>query len=533
MDLTTGILLGIVGALALLALRDRFFGTTSVIRNFPVIGHIRYWLISVGPELRQYLVAHNREEKPFNRCQRQWIEHTADGSNNFFGFGTDAEPYVSGYWIIKHSQTPYGELSFADKGESHKSYALPCAKTIGKWHKRPNPYQPPSLINISAMSFGALSARAVSSLNKGAKLANCYQNTGEGGLAPYHEFGADVIYQIGTGLFGCRSAEGRFDAEKLKALVARVPQVKAIEIKLSQGAKPGKGGVLPGKKVSAEIALIRTVQEGKDCISPNRHVEFSTPAELIAFIEKVAAVSQRPVGIKSAIGALEFWHELADLMAKDQTRGPDFITIDGGEGGTGAAPLAFADHVSLPFKVAFPRVYKIFLDKGIADKVVWIGSAKLGFPDRALVAFAMGVDSINIAREAMLSIGCIQAQKCHTNHCPTGVATQSKWLQRGIDVERQSHHLANYIDGFRKELTALAHACGYAHPSQIKATDIEIGNGVYKYSKLSEIIGYEPLRQTDDLHTEHFQMPIMQEAAMVKRHQTMRLTKEDMARARN
>ena len=482
----------VVGLLLLLAIRDRLFGKSSIIRNFPVVGHIRYFLIEVGPELRQYLVASNREELPFNRNERQWIENSAKGKGNYFGFGTDDMIYGAGYPIIKHSAFPYGEVSFADKGATHTSFSMPCAKEIGRWHKRPNPFRPKSIINVSAMSFGSLSGRAIESLNRGAGLADLYHNTGEGGVSRYHRTGADVMLQIGTGMFGCRDDKGRFSPERLEKLIEEVPQIKAIEIKLSQGAKPGKGGVLPGSKVTEEISHARGVPIGKDCISPNKHIEFTNAEELIDFVELVAAISKRPVGIKSAIGKLHFWEELADLMSKDRTRGPDFITIDGGEGGTGAAPLTFADHVSLPFKTAFPRVYKTFLDRGIARKVVWIGSAKLGFPDRALVAFAMGIDLIHIAREAMISVGCIQAQKCHTNGFPAGIATQKKWLQSSVDPEEASHRLARYAESFRKELLMVTHSCGYQHPCQITSLDIECCSGPNQFSTLAKLIGYEP-----------------------------------------
>jgi glutamate synthase domain-containing protein 2 len=527
------VLYAVLFLLLALAVRDRTRGKTGIIRNFPVVGHIRYFLIEIGPELRQYLVASNREEKPFNRNEREWIQHSANGENNFFGFGSDAEQHTTGYWIIKQSQFPYGEVSVADHGKTLTSHAIPCAKTIGEWHKRENPFRPGSIINVSAMSFGSLSGTAVFTLNSGAKLAGCYQNTGEGGCSIHHRNGgADIIYQIGTGMFGCRDDKGHFSPQKLVELLNKAPQIRCLEVKLSQGAKPGKGGVLPGAKVTAEIAEARGVNIGQDCISPNSHAEFSNVDEMIEFIEKLAKLSGRPVGVKSAVGKLEFWTELADKMAKDQTRGPDFITIDGGEGGTGAAPLTFTDHVSLPFKVGFPRVYKIFHERGIADKVVWIGSGKLGFPDRAMVAFAMGVDSINIARESMISIGCIQAQKCHTNFCPSGVATQSQYLQKAIVPQRDAQRLARYIESFRKELLAVAHASGYTHPSQITADDIEISTGPYRFSPLRDIIGYSPIRLVPGKETAL--MPsIEREVAggTQRKSHTMRLSKGDMERS--
>jgi glutamate synthase domain-containing protein 2 len=272
--------------------------------------------------------------------------------------------------------------------------------------------------------------------------------------------------------------------------VESTPNIRCIEIKLSQGAKPGKGGILPGAKVTAEIAAVRKIPVGKDCLSPNAHSEFSTVDEMIDFIEKIADRTGLPVGIKSAIGELEFWSKLADRML-ERNQGPDFIAIDGSEGGTGAAPLTFSDHVSLPFKIGFARVYQIFQEKGAVDKVIWIGSGKLGFPDRTVFALAMGCDMVAVAREAMIAIGCIQAQQCHTGHCPAGVATQSWWLQRGLDVEYKAERMAKYLKSFRKELLTLSHASGYEHPSQFLGKDVEISVGVNKFTTMEEVLGYK------------------------------------------
>ena len=256
---------------------------------------------------------------------------------------------------------------------------------------------------------------------------------------------------------------------------------------VDQGAKPGKGGILPKEKVTKEIATARGVKEGEACISPNNHSAFSNVDELLTFIEKLAHVSGLPIGIKSAVGENEFWLELARKM-KEKNVGPDFISIDGGEGGTGAAPLAFSDHVSLPFKVGFKRIYTIFQAENLTEDIVFIGSGKLGFPDRAITAFAMGCDMISVAREAMLSLGCIQAQKCHTDHCPTGVATQSKYLQRGLDPTHKSVRFSEYIKGLRKEILQLSHACGYTHPCQFKGKDIEVSVGINKFEVINFFI---------------------------------------------
>ncbi len=266
---------------------------------------------------------------------------------------------------------------------------------------------------------------------------------------------------------------------------------QAIEVKLSQGAKPGKGGVLPGKKITKEIARIRGVEVGKDVLSPPNHTAFSTVPELVDFIERVAENTGLPVGIKAAIGKLEQWIELADIMIKTG-KGPDFITVDGGEGGTGAAPPSFADHVSLPWVYGFSDLYKLFKEKGLSERIVFIGSGKLGFPAKAAMAFAMGVDCINVAREAMMSIGCIQAQICHTNRCPSGVATQKKWLQNGINIPVKSERLAQYFRTFRKELVEITHAAGYEHPCQFNMKDIDINVDDHNLSiELDKTYSYE------------------------------------------
>ncbi len=486
----------LVGGLAALLFYDLTQRRSAVLRNFPLLGHLRYLLIEIGPELRQYIVAGNREEAPFNRSEREWIERSADKKNNYFGFGTDDQLYGVGYPIIKHAVFPRSDYAFTG-GSKDAKVDIPCAKVIGAWHGRRRPYRPPSILNVSAMSFGSLGARAIEAINRGAKAAGCWHNTGEGSCSPHHRHGADLCLQIGTGYFGCRSLDGQFDLERLTRLTQEVPEIRLLEIKLSQGAKPGKGGVLPGPKVTTEIAQIRGVPEGQDCISPNSHSAFDSVDTLIEFVEKVAEATGLPVGIKSAVGQLETFEELAKRM-QETGRGPDFLTIDGGEGGTGAAPLTFSDHVSLPYKPAFMRVFKIFADAGIADDMVWIGSGKLGFADRAIVAMALGADVIQVAREAMLSIGCIQAQKCHTGHCPTGVATQSAWLQRGLDVEVQAERLQNYIESFRKDVHAVTGSCGYTHPGQFTPEDIEVSSGPNRFTTMGEICGYEKKPFTPD-----------------------------------
>ena len=477
----------IVLLLALVAIHDLVQRRHAVLRIYPVVGHFRYLAESIGPALRQYWVADDREERPFNRAERSWIYATAKGENNLVGFGSTEIMYTAGYPIIRNNAIPYPESEA--QYDPLDPALLPCLKVIGESHGRRRSWRPTSVVNISGMSFGALGRNAISALNKGAKMAGCYHDTGEGGLSPYHLFGADVIFQIGTAYFGARDAHGRFSLDLLAEKCEQYPQVRAVAVKLSQGAKPGKGGLLPGVKVVPEIAATRGIPVGVDCKSPNAHAEFSSAAELVDFVERIAERTGLPVGIKSAIGRLDFWRDLADIMARER-RGPDFIQIDGGEGGTGAAPLTFTDHVALPFRAAFPRVYAIFLEKGIAGDVTWIGSGKLGFPDRAVMAFAMGCDMVAIAREAMMSIGCIQSRTCHTGRCPSGVATMNDWRQRGLDVDGKALRFNTFIRGFRRELISLAHTVGYEHPAQFTGADIDVRVDVNEFLTLGEVIGY-------------------------------------------
>lgn len=446
----------------------------TIKHNFPVIGRLRYFLESIGPELRQYIVANNREELPFNRSERSWIYASAKKENSYEGFGTDKDIYAPGHVFINPALFSYRPPE--DHPNVKDPHFLPCAKVMGAYNQRKRPYRPYSLANISAMSFGSLSKNAVIALNKGAKSSGCYHNTGEGSLSPYHQHGADVMFHFGTGYFGVRDEQGNFSMEKMLALTQEHPEIRAIEIKLSQGAKPGKGGILPKSKITKEIADIRGIPMGQDVLSPAYHSAFTNVPEMLDFIEDIAENTGLPVGFKSAVGRLEMWEELADLMLK-RGKGPDFITIDGGEGGTGAAPHSFADHVSLPFTFAFTSVYKIFLERGLTDRIVFVASGRLGFPAKTLMAMAMGADLIQIAREAMLSIGCIQAQVCQNNTCPAGVATQNWWLQSGLNPTNKAERFHNYMLAYRKEVLQITHACGYEHPCQITMHDVEVGMG--------------------------------------------------------
>ena len=482
-------LIGLVIALFLVGLWDVLQTKHSILRNFPIIGHGRYLVERFGPEFRQYIVARNDEERPFSRDERSWVYASAKGQNNYFGFGTDNDLESSpNYLIIKHSVFP---LCTPVKGDVDYDplYRIPCTKVMGESRGRTRAFRPESVVNISGMSYGSLSGPAVESLNRGCAKAGCLQSSGEGSVTPYHNHGGELIWQIGTGYFGCRDDDGNFNLSRLKETLGRYPAIRAIEVKLSQGAKPGAGGILPKSKITKEISAIRGIPMDRDCVSPARHRSFRDADSLLDFVEMLATETGLPVGIKSAVGELDFWEQLSNQMENGE-RGVDFITIDGGEGGTGAGPLVFGDHVALPFKLGFSRVFQVFQQSGLDGRIVFFGSGKLGFPQTALLAFALGCDMINVAREAMLAIGCIQAQKCHTNFCPTGVATQNPWLMRGLDPNDKSARLANYVIVLRKELLALAHACGAEHPSMVSPQRLEILDDRYGSMSVAEVFGF-------------------------------------------
>ncbi len=482
------VVLAIVVITVATVVHDRLQPSRAILRNFPVLGHFRYWLEAVGPELRQYIVTSNDEERPFNRDERRWVYSSAKEQDNTFGFGSDSQmERTPGYLIVRQRTFPVEPLP-GEPVRADPDFLLPCAKVWGASHGRVGAFRPDSLVYVSGMSFGALSGRALEALNEGAATAHCMHNTGEGGVSPHHLRGADLITQVGTGYFGCRDANGKFSLERLVDSVGSAP-VRAVEIKLSQGAKPGLGGMLPAAKVTPEIAAIRGIPVGVTCKSPGGHTAFGDVDSMIEFIEMVAEATGLPVGIKSAVGELGFWSDLAVRM-KLTGGGPDFIAVDGGEGGTGAAPLVFADHVSMPFLRGFPEVFGRFAAEGIADDIVFVGAGRLGIPHRALAAMALGCDAIAVARESMLAVGCIQAQRCHTGNCPTGVATQRPRLERGLVVSDKAPRAANYIATLRQELLRLARACGEPHPGWVGSDQVEVLEDPRSSVSLGEIAGY-------------------------------------------
>lgn len=480
-----------VAALLLLAMvaYDCLQTKRAIMRNFPVVGHFRYLLESIGPELRQYILTSNDEERPFSRDERRWIYTSAKGLDNSFGFGSDnAQEHIPGYLIIRHSAFPLEPLPGEPRVAS-SDFTVPCAKVLGASHGRKGAFRPSSIVNVSGMSFGALSGRAIEAMDRGAAEAQCLHNTGEGGISTHHRQGADLIMQIGTAYFGCRDEHGRFSMERLLEAVHSAP-VKALEVKLSQGGKPGLGGLLPAAKVTPAVAAARGIPVGVDCKSPSAHTEFGGVDSLIEFVERLAGATGLPVGIKSAVGNPVFFSELAERMCATGG-GPDFVTVDGGEGGTGAAPLVFADHVSLPFLRGFPEVYRAFAEAGITDDVVFVGSGRLGLPHRGLAAMALGCDLLAVAREAMFTVGCIQAQRCHTGNCPTGVATQRRSRERGLVVSDKAPKTARYLATARQELLRLARACGEPHPGWVRADQMAVLTDPRSTTDLSELAGYE------------------------------------------
>ena len=459
-----GSIIGLVIVLTLLFLliRDIVQKKHSVLRNYPLIGRLRYFLESQGEYIRQYFIAGERDEMPFNRAARNWVYRTAKGVGGVIGFGSTNDLREPGSIIFVNAPFPVLE------SEQLSSPAL----TIGEGYCR-EPYTARSLVNISGMSFGALSAPAVQSLSRGAALAGCWLDTGEGGLSSHHLLGnCEIIMQIGTARYGIRDQYGEFSKERALQLA---PRVSAFEIKLSQGAKPGKGGVLPGGKVTEEIAQIRGIPAGEDSLSPNRHSDIANIDELLDRIAMIRELTGKPVGVKTAIGGWEFSHALCEaVLRRGQDYAPDFLVIDGGEGGSGAAPQVLADHMGLPIMEALPRVLDDLIAAGLKQRIKVVASGKLVTPARAAWALCTGADFINTARGFMFSLGCIQAMRCHKNTCPTGITTHSKRLQRGLVVEEKFQRVANYAQGMNKELEMIAHSCGLFHARELRREHVRL-----------------------------------------------------------
>jgi len=444
-----------VGALALILmyLRDKFQKESSLRRNYPVLARFRYLFEYLGEFFRQYFFALDREEMPFNRAERSWVYRAAKDEDSTVAFGSSRDLRRPG--TVYFVNSPFPALEEAQRE--------PAEVTIGPYAREP--YVTNSIFNISGMSYGAISIPAVRALSKGAKMAGIWMNTGEGGLSPYHlEGGADIVFQIGTAKFGVRKPCGGFDVKKLKE-VAGHDQVKMVEIKLSQGAKPGKGGILPAAKVTEEIAGIRGIEAGKSAISPNRHPDVENVGDLLDMIHFVRETTGKPVGFKAVIGTLDYFEEMCQLvLERGIESAPDFITIDSADGGSGAAPMSLIDNMGMPLRESLPMVVDILSRNGLRGRVKVCASGKLINPSDVAWAFCAGADFVNSARGFMFALGCIQALQCNKNTCPTGITTHDPKLQYGLDPASKAVRVAHYAKNMSKEVGTIAHSCGAAEP---------------------------------------------------------------------
>ncbi|MHA7870548.1 MAG: FMN-binding glutamate synthase family protein [Salipiger thiooxidans] len=435
----------------------------AIRRNYPVIGRFRGLFTKLGEFFRQYFFAMDREEMPFNRAQREWVYHATRGKDNTVAFGSTRNLNIPGTPIFVNAVFPPLDDQFAT---TEPMVIGPHARV---------PYVAKSIFNISGMSYGAISRPAVEALSRGAAKAGIWLNTGEGGLAPYHKVAdCDLVFQIGTAKFGLRDETGGLSDEKLRK-VGTDPQVKMFELKLAQGAKPGKGGILPGEKVNEEVAAIRGLKVGQAGISPNRHREIDDFGDLLDMIGHIREVSGKPVGFKTVIGSSDEWENLFKLIIeRGPESAPDFITIDGGEGGTGAAPMPLIDLVGMPIREALPRIVDLRDRYGLKDRIRIIASGKLVNPADVAWAICLGADFVTSARGFMFSLGCIQALKCNRNTCPTGITTHDPRLQKGLVVEDKYVKVANYAKGVIKEVETIAHSVGVSEPRQMRRRHVRI-----------------------------------------------------------
>jgi glutamate synthase domain-containing protein 2 len=457
----------VIIAVGLLYLHDTRQTKHTILRNFPVIGHFRYFVETWGEYMRQYQYLPDWAERPFNRLERSWVYRSAKGVSNLISFGSENVPS----FVFRNAPFP---MLDEDK-RPYPGKQVGVSEGPGACRE---PYHVKNFFNISGMSYGALSHAAVTALSRGAKLGGVYMSTGEGGLSSFHvDGGADIVMQIGTAKYGVRDADGNLSDDKLREIAA-LPQVKMFEVKLAQGAKPGKGGVLPGAKVTAEIAKIRGIPEGQDSISPNRHKDIGNLAELGAFIHHVRTVTGKPVGVKFVVGDPAFLDEWFHDCAENPEHCPDYIQVDGGEGGTGAAPEPLADYVGLSITQALPYVAALRYEHGLRDRIRIVASGKLVTPDKVAWALCMGADFVSSARGYMFSLGCIQAMKCGTGRCPTGVTSVDPRLISGLDPADKAVRVARYAAKMREEVEIIAHSCGLTDASGFApkhVTEIERG----------------------------------------------------------
>ena len=487
MALSFVFLLGAIAiGVAVLFVVDRLQTSDAIRRNYPVIGRFRHLFSELGEFFRQYFFAMDREELPFNRAQRDWVGRASSGEGNTVAFGSTRNATVPGTPIFINA--PFPPLD----DQSAKTEPLqigPTART---------PFMAPSIFNISGMSFGAISKPAVQALSRGAKDAGVWLNTGEGGLSPFHlEGGCDIVFQIGTAKYGVRNDQGGLNDDKLKQVAAH-DAVKMFELKLSQGAKPGKGGILPAAKVTDEIAKIRGIPTGQASHSPNRHPEMENFGDLLDMITHVREVTGKPVGIKTVIGSEAVMRELFEcIKARGDDAAPDFITIDGGEGGTGAAPMPLIDLVGMSVREALPMVANLRDEHGLKDRIRLISSGKLVNPGDVAWALAAGADFVTSARGFMFALGCIQALKCNRNTCPTGITTHDPRFQKGLVAEEKYHRVAAYAREITHEVEIIAHSVGVAEPRQIRRRHVRIMQDGGQSRPMNELMpSYSPVAES-------------------------------------
>jgi glutamate synthase domain-containing protein 2 len=456
----------VVGAIAIAVMYiiDSTQTKQTIRRNYPVVGRFRYFFEHLGEFFRQYFFALDREELPFNRAERSWVYRAAKQVDSTVAFGSTRPLNQEGEIIFLNSAFPTLEEDVVE----------PRPVTLGA-ESCARPYTTSSILNISAMSFGAISKPAVQALSHGAAEAGIWYNTGEGGLSPYHlEGGCDIVFQIGTAKYGVRNGDGQLDDNKLRDIAAH-EQVRMFEIKMSQGAKPGKGGILPGGKVTAEIARIRGIPEGADSISPNGHPDIRSVGDLLDMVDHVRRVTGKPVGFKMVVGQTEFFRDLFELIhQRGLVSAPDFITIDSADGGTGAAPEALIDYVGIPLNESLPMIVDLLYEYGLRERIKVIASGKMINPAKVAWALACGADFCTSARGFMFALGCVQALQCNKNTCPTGITTHDRELQRGLVPEEKRKRVAAYARSVAYGVGMIAHSCGVAEPRLLERRHVRI-----------------------------------------------------------
>lgn len=475
------VLCAVVMLVACVALHDITQRKSALKHNFPVLGWIRYLFESQRSKIQQYFISHPRDERPYNLRQREYVYRSAKNLPSSTGFGTDANVDAAGAWAFLNTAFPTRE------DEAPDDSAKP--KILGP--HRQEPFAARSFVNISDMSFGSLGQNAVLALARGASLSGAWLSTGEGSLTPYHTaFPCDRVLEIGSGLFGVRELDGTFSLDRLRRLL---PDIRAITVKLSQGAKPGSGGVLPAAKITAEIARIRNIPMGVECHSPNRFKEFDDVPSMLSWIKMLQTETGKPVGVKFCLGERRFVKDLCTaLQGTPEDVGPDYIILDGSEGGTGAAPPALADNMGTPIRQALPWVDNELRAAGLRERVRLIAAGRFATASEVAFALALGADYVNIARGFLISMGCIQAMMCHTNHCPTGITTHSKWLQAGLDPTDKGTRVGNYALRLRSDLMTLVRSVGLSSPTELNRHHLVINDGARVSQSLADLYPYPP-----------------------------------------